>query len=186
MLVENIIKNVHILTGNLFNNYSEDKMLFFINTAIDEINLELKTEFQEVTSVSQNYEEFPDSLIRSVLCYGVAVKLFEEYDELDQQFASFKSKYDANIAKWRNSTNSMLTMSDHEDLSNTGFIVRGRVDTLDDLKQIHLPNILDAYLVGPDTPNNTRWELWVYERNGLWVKRLTVVGRTAYNGYLQD
>lgn len=186
MLVENIISNVHMLTGNLFNNYAADKMLFFVNTAVDELNLELRTEFPEVETTEENYTAIPDSLIRTVLCYGVAVKLFEESDELDQQFASFKNKYDANIAKWRNDSTSMLELGGS--LESTGFIVRGRLDTLQELRAIRLPNIKDAYVIGT-LGTNARWELWVYDTvndYAFWSKRLNIIGQDAYNGYLQD
>lgn len=54
-----------------------------------------------------NYDEFPDRYIRSCLCYYASALYLEEEDELESQYAAYKSKAAAEIAKWKQQYYSM-------------------------------------------------------------------------------
>ena len=54
-----------------------------------------------------NYDEFPDRYIRSCLIYYAAALYLEEEDELESQYAAYKSKAAAEIAKWKQQYYSM-------------------------------------------------------------------------------
>jgi hypothetical protein len=48
-----------------------------------------------------NYTQIPDKYIRSILVYYAAALYLEEEDELENQYAIYKSKADESLAQWQ-------------------------------------------------------------------------------------
>lgn len=65
-----------------------------------------------------NYTQIPDKYIRSILVYHAAALYLEEEDELENQYAIYKSKADESLAEWQRSDFSVFDITE----SNRRFI----------------------------------------------------------------